>query len=198
VARQLVAECTNCSAMVIATEVQHMTYTEGAWTPNWRFSLLTCELCSAPFIVYEEADEAGDSFDDPHWLYPAPPASERDEIPPELRTAMREARACFSAGAYSAAVVMAGRVIEGIAYEHGIEGKSLYDSLKQLAEQGVVDGRFVEWLGHLRGLRNEAAHFSRKTASRRDAEDSMALVEALLTYLFLFRTRFDAFISRER
>lgn len=166
--------------------------------PDWRFSLVICRECGHGMVVYEENDPRRDSFDDPIWLYPPPPASEGPVTPPALRSAMREARLCLSVGATSAAAVMAGRVIEGVAHEQGIHGKTLYGAVKEMSRQGVLDGRFAIWVDQLRILRNRAAHYSEGIVTIEDADDIVALTDAVLTYLYVFRDRFDAFMSRHK
>jgi hypothetical protein len=191
-----VAICPECKKHVVASEQQHMIYNDGPAAPDWRFSLVVCHDCGHGMVVYEEDDPRVDSFDDPIWLYPPAPASEGSATPPPLRSAMREARLCLSVGATTAAAVMAGRVIEGLAHDHGIRGKTLHESVKEMSQQGVLDGRFAIWVDQLRILRNRAAHYSERVVTAEDAEDIVALTDALLTYLYVFRARFDAFMSR--
>ena len=196
--RTLVAICPQCKKHVVASEEQHMIYNDGPAAPDWRFSLVICRDCGHGMVVYEENDPDTDSFEDPIWLYPPPPASEGPETPPALRSAMREARLCLSVGATSAAAVMAGRVIEGIAHEQGIHGKTLHGAVMEMSRRGVLDGRFAIWVDQLRILRNRAAHYSERLVTLEDAEDIVALTDAALTYLYVFRERFDAFMSRHK
>ncbi len=196
--RTLVAICPQCNKHVVASEEQHMIYNDGPAAPNWRFSLVICSECGHGMVVYEEDDPHRDSFDDPIWLYPPPPASEGPSTPSSLRSAMREARLCLSVGATSAAAVMAGRVIEGVAYEQGIRRKTLHEAVKEMSQQGILDGRFAVWVDHLRTLRNRAAHYSERIVTLEDAEDIVALTDAVLTYLYAFRGRFDTSMSRHR
>lgn len=194
--RSLVAICPECKKHVVASEQQHMIYNDGPAAPDWRFSLVICQNCGHGMVVYEEENPGHPSFDDPIWLYPAPPASEGAATPSALRSAMREARLCLSVGATSSAAVMAGRVIEGVAHEQGIRGKTLYEAVKEMSRQGVLDGRFAIWVDQLRILRNRAAHYSERIVTLEDAEDIVALTDAVLTYLYVFRDRFDAFMAR--
>jgi hypothetical protein len=196
--RSLVAICPECKKHVVASEEQHMIYNDGPAAPHWRFSLVTCGECGHGMVLYEEDDPYRDTFDDPIWLYPLPPASEGSATPPALRSAMREARLCLSVGATSAAAVMAGRVIEGVAHEHGIRGKTLHEAVKDMSRQEILDGRFAIWVDQLRILRNRAAHYSQRVVTIEDAEDIVALTDAVLTYLYVFRGRFDAFMLRHK
>ncbi len=74
--RSLVAISPQCKKHLVASEEQHMIYNDGPAAPDWRFSLVICRECGHGMVVYEENDPRRDSFDDPIWLYPPPPASE--------------------------------------------------------------------------------------------------------------------------
>jgi Domain of unknown function (DUF4145) len=145
-------------------------------------------------LVYEENSSYG--FDDPIWLHPAPPPAISPLVPTAIRREIEEARSCLSHGLFTAAAVMAGRAAEGIAESYGIRNKTLHGSLAELGRQKILDGRFLEWADNLRALRNEAAHFTGTQVDRVHAEDIVALVEAIATYLFVFTRRFDEFSER--
>ena len=74
--------------------------------------------------------------------------------------------------AYTATVVMVRRTLEGICAEHGLKVYPLFKALHQMKEQGLVDGRLLEWAEALRSLGNEGAHFTGKVVSKEDAQDS--------------------------
>jgi hypothetical protein len=193
--RQLVAHCENCEKQVIASEVVHFLYNDGPSAPIWRYSILQCNDCGNPMVVYEEDMEDG-LFHDPIWLHPSPPRDMELRVPAEIRQELEEGRKCLNNGLYTAAVVMSGRTLEGVTRAYGVQGRNLYRALQELNRQGTLDGRFVEWAGHLRVLRNEAAHFTGSKVSAEDAADALALTEAIVTYLFIFTKRFDEFVRR--
>lgn len=145
-------------------------------------------------LVYEEDSPFG--FVDPIWLYPAPPPALSPEVPASIRRELEEARSCLHYRLYTAATVMAGRALEGIAKHHGVEEKGLHRCIEIMAQNGVLDGRFVEWARELKVLRNQAAHFTGDSVLREDAEDAVALIEAIATYLFVFARRFNEFMGR--
>ena len=146
-------------------------------------------------LVYEEDGPGG--FEDPIWLHPAPVPAVSPLVPLEIRREIEEARSCLSHGLYTAAAVMAGRAVEGIAQTYGIAGKTLHGALEELGQRKVLDGRFLEWANHLRVLRNQAAHYTGSQVEKDDAEDIVALVEAIVTYVFVFTRRFDEFSERK-
>jgi Domain of unknown function (DUF4145) len=196
--RSLVAVCLGCHDPVIADEAEHLTYSDGPTAPVWRFSLLTCRECGHPMVVYEE--DSPDGFVDPIWLYPfVEDAYTRPAIPPELQRELQEGRRCFAHGLYIAAVVMAGRTLEGMAFLHGIVNeRTLVRSLERLREAGILDGRLVDWASELRVMRNQAAHFQGAHVSREDAADVLALTEAILDYVYVFTKRFEEFMQRRQ
>ena len=193
--RSLITHCEQCLNQVSATEVQHLLYSDGPAAPIWRFSLLQCDNCGNPMLVYEE-DSPGPFFDDPIWLHPAPAPAVSPLVPSALRREIEEARSCLSHGLFTAAAVMAGRAVEGIAQTYDISNQTLHNAIKELGRRGVLDGRFLEWADHLRVVRNQAAHFTGTQVEKDDAEDMVALVEAIVTYVFVFTRRFDEFSER--
>jgi hypothetical protein len=145
-------------------------------------------------LVYEEDSPAG--FGDPIWLHPAPAPAVSPLVPLAIRREIEEARSCLNHGLFTAAAVMAGRAVEGIAKTYDVKNKTLHGSLQELGQRKILDGRFLEWANHLRVVRNEAAHFTGSQVTKDDAGDMVALVEAIVTYVFVFTRRFDEFSER--
>jgi hypothetical protein len=136
-------------------------------------------------------------FDDPYREYPPQERQLSSEIPAELRRIHAEARTCLRANANTAAVVMAGRALEGVCDLNGVTGGTLQAKLVQMKERGLIDGRLWEWAETLRAVRNAAAHFTMTSSiSRQDAEDTVAFTEALLDYMYVLTARFNAFKER--
>lgn len=146
-------------------------------------------------VVYSE--DMPEGIVDPIWLYPlGDDANTNLAIPHELQRELQEGRHCFAYRLYTASVVMAGRTLEGMAFLHGVNERTLVQSLKKLEENGILDGRLVEWATQLRVMRNEAAHFDGGPVSRQDAADVLALTEAILDYVYIFTRRFEEFMRR--
>src|ERR1700742_4057508 len=76
--------------------------------PNWRFSILTCERCTGPLVMY---GEDGFSFSDPIWLYPAVDDQRSQLVPNALRIELVEAKRLAFAGFDLPAVLMCGRAL---------------------------------------------------------------------------------------
>ena len=66
----------------------------------------------------------------------------------------------------------------------------------KLNEQGVIEGRLLEWAQGLRVLGNIGAHYSDAMVGRQDAEDALELSEALLDYVYVLSAKFTQFKDR--
>jgi hypothetical protein len=162
-----------------------------------RWSLLSCPH-GHPLLVVQSKYYPDMAFDDdtPYRVYPAQDRQLSDLIPEELRSAHEEARRCFNSKAFTAAVVMSGRVLEGACKLQGVSERTLQKSLDKLHQLGVIDGRLAAWAQALRQVRNAAAHYSVERIDRQDAEDAIAYNEALLDYLYVLKDRFEAMKAR--
>ncbi|WP_285774515.1 YbaK/EbsC family protein [Microtetraspora sp. NBRC 13810] len=122
--------------------------------------------------------------------------TEGSPIPARLTAELAEATACVGAGAYATALVGVRRLLEGVCADRGVTGLPLYRALRELRRRGVVEGRLAAWAEELREIGNEAAHLGRNPVSRQDAEDAIALADALLDHLYVFGPRYDDFRRR--
>jgi Domain of unknown function (DUF4145) len=165
--------------------------------PPERWTLLQCPN-GHPLLVLQNdyGPELGFDDDSPYRIFPPQDRRLSGLIPEELRAAHNESRRCFHAKAYTAAVVMSGRLLEGACEKQGVKGSTLQKSLDQMKAAGIIDGRLAEWADTLRGVRNAAAHFNTDTIGRQDAEDALAYSEALLDYLYVLKDRFESMKSR--
>lgn len=91
---------------------------------------------------------------------------------------------------------MVRRTLEGVCSENGISKGPLIKALQQMAADGLIEGRLLEWAQELRVLGNEGAHFTGRRVAREDAQDALALAEALLDYLYVFSAQFAEFKKR--
>jgi hypothetical protein len=193
--KSIVGTCPECRTHVIAREAAHINYTDGPAAPDWRFSLLTCDRCGGPLVMY---GEDGISFADPIWLYPAADNLNR-LVPSTLRIELTEAKRLALAGFNLPAVLMCGRALEGLAQLHGINERNLMRSLQRMQEKSLIDDGMCKWASELRVLRNIAAHFGkREEINREDADDAIALTEAILDYVYVYVARFEEFKKRRR
>jgi hypothetical protein len=198
-------ECPGCEAAVIAEPKGFVvTGTDPKFTGlAARWTLYACEK-EHPILAVEDGFGEGDEegyevmhFDDePYRVYPPQDRILSNEIPAQLRQIHEEARACMRAKAYTAAAVMSGRALEGVCDLHGVKGTTLQNRLAKMKEEELIDGRLWEWAETLRSVRNSAAHFTKRSISKQDAEDAVAFTEALLDYLYVLTARFNALKER--
>ncbi|MFF3113782.1 DUF4145 domain-containing protein [Kitasatospora sp. NPDC057904] len=144
-------------------------------------------------------EDYGDGWDgEPIAVWPGRTRSTNHLIPPALWQEQDEARRCFSSKAYTAAVVMVRRTLEGVCAEHNVMSPrgGLVKGLEQLKELGKIDERLLAWAQALRVLGNEGAHYTGKMVSPEDAADALALCDALLDYLYVYAAQFEKFQER--
>ncbi|WP_371129936.1 DUF4145 domain-containing protein [Streptomyces sp. 2231.1] len=91
---------------------------------------------------------------------------------------------------------MVRRVLEGLCHDQGATAKPLINALKQLATNGKLDSRLLEWAQELRGLGNHGAHHTGMPVQRQDAHDALLLTEAILNYVYALPMQFEAFRRR--
>ena len=202
--RKHLVDCPNCQQKVIAEEHADDTpfpfLRKGPDQPTWRYILATCEICWHALVLRQliMEDEEKHTKQIIEVLWPSPERVLSSTIPGRLRREHAEARACFRAKAFIATVVMVRRTLEGVCSDHEITKKPLYAALDEMKSRGLIEGRLLEWAQGLRVLGNDGAHFTGKRVSQADAEDALALAEAILDYLYVFSAQFDAFKERRR
>jgi hypothetical protein len=140
--------------------------------------------------------EEGYSFDDPNWVFPRT-EDFSGRIPERLRRELAEARDLALSGYNLPVVLICGRVLEGLASAHNINERTLVRNLERMHQEGFIPAEMLEWAHELRALRNIAAHFSwDDEITAEDADDALALTEAILDYIYVFAERFQAFKDR--
>ncbi len=92
---------------------------------------------------------------------------------------------------------MVRRTLEGVCADQGVTKRQpLVASLRELHQQGKIEGRLLEWAEALRVLGNQGAHYTGIQVSREDANDAVALAEALLDYMYVFTSQYEKFKER--
>ncbi|MFC7384722.1 DUF4145 domain-containing protein [Sphaerisporangium rhizosphaerae] len=170
-----------------------------------RLAVATCNNCFAPVALfqeviwddYQEVEVVRSTRASVIWPFSDQRGQERSlAIPSELRREHQEAQLCFNANAYTATVVMVRRALEGVCADHNVQARNLVGGLEEMARQGLIEGRLLEWAQELRVLGNDAAHFTGRPVARQDAQDALDLAEALMDYLYVFTGRFNQFKKR--
>jgi hypothetical protein len=188
--------CPRCEGPVMGEPHGYtMSYDPNEGPPE-RWTLLKCPRDHALLVLQNEFSGLTFDDDDPFRVYPPQDRHLSTEIPQPLRSAHEEARKCLRAKAYTAAVAMSGRTLEGACELQGVKENTLQRSLGKMKEGGLIDGRLWDWAETLRGVRNAASHFNNEELTRQDAEDALAFSEALLDYLYVLTARFNALKER--
>jgi hypothetical protein len=158
--------------------------------------MVQCHRCLEPTIQMREDFGGGFSEDHrPATVYPTPHRLS-PSVPPGLRREWEEAQTCLRAKAYAACTVMVRRTLEGTCADQGVNEKTLAQSLKKLAADGLVDETLSQWADALRIAGNKGAHYTGQPVPREDAEDALAFAEALLDHVYVLRKRFEEFRKR--
>jgi hypothetical protein len=195
--------CPHCESPALATP--HGIATWPGWDTSkpqgppegmpTEYTLVQCDNCAKISVQGREDYGQGFLSNDYFIAYPEPRRLSF-QIPRSLRLEYDEARTCFSAKAYTAAVVMVRRALEGTCKENGIQGNTLFKGLEELKKNGLIDDTLAEWANALRLVGNQGAHYTGSLMSREDAEDALAFLEALLDHIYVLRKRFQTFASR--
>ena len=140
-------------------------------------------------------EDYGQGWDGPYRLYPAQPNRLSDAIPASLRADLEEARQCFKAKCFTATSVMVRRMTQNLCVERGAAPATLFHQLKELKDNGVIEPRLYEWADILRELGNEGAHGG-SPVTKADAQEALAMAEALVDYVYSFQQRYSDFKAR--
>ncbi|MBP1159807.1 DUF4145 domain-containing protein [Rhodococcus sp. PvR099] len=149
-----------------------------------------------PIVQVREDFGSGYEADRPGIYYPSPRRISL-AVPRDIRAEFSEARKCFEAKAYRAAVVMVRRTLEGTCVDQGATKRNLAANLQEMKESGKIDGVLAEWADLLRIAGNAGAHFG-KEVSAQDAEDALDFAEALIDHIYVLRARFGEFKARHQ
>lgn len=164
-----------------------------------RWTAAKCPECQSATLYLQEHignPAVNDGWDDFWQAYPPQARRMSTAVPRALRADHEEARRCLQAKCYTAAAIMARRLVEGICDDQGYKSRDLYGSLRKMRDAGVIDGRLYEWADAGRQVGNEGAHASGVSVKRDDAEEVLNFVEGLLDYLYVFQARFQEFQER--
>lgn len=138
-----------------------------------------------------------DVWSRPSRLWPSPVLSLSGSIPRTIRDSMEEASTCLQSGAYTAAVAMIGRALEGMCRRFKTKSQYLGGGLPELHQRGIIYNRLNDWARELHLYRNTAAHADPELITRDEAQDLMEFATAILDYVFVLSDKFDDFVRRK-
>lgn len=184
--------CPHCDE-VVAAVVFGTHEDRPEWDPPFRYDAAYCPKCDKALLFVDE--DYGQGWDGPYRLFPPQPTRLSEAIPESLRADLTEARKCFNAKCFTATSVMVRRMTENLCVEQGVVTGSLFRRLKALKDTGIIEPRLYEWADILRELGNEGAHGG-APVTKADAQEALAMAEALLDYVYSFQQRYNDFKSR--
>lgn len=163
--------------------------------------LRCCPKCKFPFLhryKYYNHWEAGSYLQDTEQLYPFEKEGiiSLGTIPPKVKGAFQKAKKSHGASLYEPAVIMARKCLEAVCGDLGAKGRNLADRIDWLLENEKIDKKLHKWATQLRLVGNDAAHDLEITISRKDSEDSLAFLNAMLLYIYTLDKKFTEFVKR--
>lgn len=216
----MLIDCTHCQARVNAevlnTAERLISSNEGWPDDSYQVALLRCPECRHLLVSQQKPVWfAGLAPEDPDLLdviegepvvekwsvasrvWPEPVSELAMSVPATILTCLLEARKCLHGTAYTACVAMSGRAIEAMCRYFNTKSDMLFEGLKELHEQGVIDKRLYEWGDELRKHRNLAAHASGAKFNLTDAKDLYDFATAICEYVFVLTAKFESFKKRQ-
>jgi len=168
------------------------------WEPHM-YSFVECVGCKQVLVGYSEYERISpeeDGWGDLIRQWPEPVGRLHSNIPRTMRRSIEEARRCYGAEAYMACAVMCGRAVEGICKDK-VVATSLYQGLKKLNEQKIIDEKLLEWGDALRAERNIGAHAGEEEITAQDAADVLEFAVAISEYVYVLADKYDAYKARK-
>lgn len=166
--RAISYRCGHCDAYVASDKGWYMNNVD-----NNHVSVRVCPLCNRP------------TFFEPGQQYPGVPSGEAvKNLPAEIEALYNEARHCTAAGAHTAAVLTARKVLMHIAVDQkATPGQSFLDYVEYLASHGFVPPNGRGWVDRIRAKSNEANH-EIVIMKQKDAEELLIFLGMLLKFIY--------------
>ena len=117
------------------------------------------------------------------------PGEEIQHLPAEIEALYREARNCVAASCYTAAVLLARKLLMHIGVQQGAQpNQSFLSYVDHLATAGYVPPNGRAWVDHIRNKGNEATH-KIVLMTQGDAQELLAFAGMLLKFIYEFPNR---------
>ena len=117
---EYLVQCWKCNTKTIAATTTNMLadYAEDFWA-DYLYVVVECRVCYSMMLIGQDKQRLNDRSKNVV-LWPQADQEMSHAVPESLRRENAEARKCFRTGAYTAAVVMVRRTLEGVCAENGI------------------------------------------------------------------------------
>jgi hypothetical protein len=120
------------------------------------------------------------------------PGQPVQNLPKDIQAAYDEARDCVAAGAFTAAAMLARKLLMHIAVAQGAQpGLTFKGYVDHLANNGYVPPNGRGWVDHIRDKGNEANH-ELVFVNASDAGEILGFIEMLLKFIYEFPARIGA------
>jgi len=163
------------------------------------YSVLLCRRCQNPFLRREDFYEVPGEFETRTAdvvLYPNQAGRLGEGIPAAVLRTYEQALRCYASSLFDASALMSRKCLESVCATLSAEGRTLHAKLDAMQRAAQIDGRLAEWAHGVRVIGNDAAHGTDQEVTQEDARDAIDFMEAVLTYVFVLNTRFEAFQKR--
>lgn len=142
-------------------------------TPKWQVYI--CSHCHKPSSFLSGVQTPG-----------VAPGKEVAHLPEAIAALYAEARKCVAASCYTAAVLVARKLLMHIGVaQGGAKNQTFLSYIDHLATTGYVPPNGKLWIDHIRKKGNEATH-EIVLMDEGDANDLLAFLSMLLTFIYEF------------
>jgi hypothetical protein len=122
------------------------------------------------------------------------------DVPEHIASTADEAHQCLSISAHRGAIALARAVVEATAKHHEITKGTLDKKIDEMAKQGVISDAMKDAAHEIRFAGNEVAHadLAEKPITQDDAEEVLALMDAILTRVYQEPAQVDRVRNRRK
>lgn len=195
--------CNQCN-MAVGAKVL-FTHDEDAnniYDEGFRHAYLECPACKGGILVsqMEHYDGEGDFYwSNPYTLYPKDTLLLNHNVPESVENAYSEALKCKSVNALNACIIMCRKTLEALCDDLGMSGKmeKLEKKLKSLVDKGFINTDIHNWSTLVRLKGNKGAHSLSNDITRKEIDDLMNFVKAIIEYIYVYKKKYNEFIQQQ-
>lgn len=163
--------CGYCKMLIASQTGYHST----AGNSLSNFSVRICPNCTMPTIFSPAGQLPGSPYGDAV-----------AHLPENIDKTYAEAQKSYSAGAFTASVLMCRKMLMNIAVEKGANaGESFASYVNFLASKNYVPPGSQTWVDHIRGKGNEATH-EIHFMTQAEAEELLSFTSMMLKFIYEF------------
>lgn len=161
--------CGWCQTLVASDGGYHGSTASKAW---W---VMICPHCEKPTSFIDGSVVPGTPFGD-----------NVEHLPENIKATYEESRKAYTAGAYTASVLMCRKMLMNIAVDKGAKAGDTFKSyIGFLSSNHLVPPGSDDWISHIKDKGNEATH-EIHLMNKEDAEELLSFTSMLLKFIFEF------------